>query len=356
MKMKLIVIVSIICFCTGSTWAQKTADMYFHQIPNPPSAPCEKSVLGNDDFTVKVNVLLSELKEDINQRHKKSAKFMKEHEDDARKNAVANSGLVLTPEQMKVMQQKNKHLTAEQKAQLADEVMQQNMNVSMAELKNLKNEDNKVDPKAAENWAKAYSTELEAQRDIDPEKAQADQIRNKALFDLQKELSDELEILNAGMGEFTERLTKLQEEADTSYSKLRMQTDPIKAYIDTITSQLSREKKQCQCEMKEKSIEVFEEVNKLMEKIQLLEYQYCLPLTPQYLDILEDYKLFIQREFGRCDKIEALQEEMQFRQTGVRDPEFHPGLLAVESLRDYVVLLSNVFKYKISDNPSSSQE
>ena len=337
----------------GSAWAQKTADQYFHQIPNLPSAPCEKTVLGDNDFSVKVNVLLSELKEDINQRHKKSAKYMKEHEDEARKNAVANSGLVLTPEQMKLMQQKNKHLSADKKAQLADEVMQQNMNVSMAELQNLKNEDKRVDPKAAENWAKAYSTELEAQRDIDPEKAQADQIRSKATFDLQKELNGELEILNAGMGEFTERLLKLQEEADSSYSKLRLQTDPIKAYIDTITSQLSREKKQCQCEMKEKSIEVFEEVNMLMEKIQLLEYQYCLPLTPQYLDILEDYKLFIQREFSRCDKIESFQEEIQFRQTGVRDPEFHPGLLAVESLKDYVVLLSNVYKYKISDKPST---
>lgn len=344
-------IILILCVLFSSTRAQKTADQYFNQIPPPPSAPCESSELGNGEFKDKVNVLLDELKKDIDYRHQKSAKYMKEHEDIARKNAVANSGLVLTPDQKKKLEQKNKHMTETQKAELADEVMQQNMNVSLAELKKLRNEDNKVDKKAAENWAKAYSTELESQREVDPEKAEADQIRNSDLFYLQTQLNDELMQLNAGMAEFTERLSKLQEEADTAYSRLRMETNPKQAYIDTIESQLSREKKQCGCSMEERSKEVFEEVNLLMKQIQLLEYQYCLPLTPQYLAILEDYKLFIMKEFGRCDRIEKLQEEMQFRQIGVRDPEFKPGLLAVQSVRDYVVLLSNVYKFKISENP-----
>jgi hypothetical protein len=353
--MKSLLTFLIVFFIVSVAWSQKTAEQYFVVIPDLPASPCESGIEGHTDFMLKTNKLLDEIKQDLNERHKKARQFMKRNEDAARRNALANSGMVLTPGQMQVMQQENKHLTKEQKKKLADEVMQQNMNISMQEIENLKKDKKHVDPASAENWTKSYSTELEAQREGNPEKFQADQIKNKEMFDIQKELDHEQKVLNGGLYEFTERLNKLQEEADTAHARLRLITGPKYAYVDTITSQLAREKKKCGCTMEDRSKQVYEEVNLILEQIYLQEYQYCLPLTPQYLEIMKDYKQYIFTQFERCNRIENLQEEVQFRQTGVRDPEFKPGALAVESVKDYVVLLTGVFKYKIRGNPLSDR-
>lgn len=336
--------------------AQKSVYDYLADIPRLPEAPCERNDNAPKNFTTDINKVLGELSKDIAARNKKAKAYMKAHENEARTNAVQNSGLVLTPEQMKIMQQGNKHMTAEQKKQLADQVMQQNMNVSMDELQGLKKDGKHVDPKAAENWTQAYSTEMQAQRELNPEKANSDQIRNKQLNDLVSELNDIQQQLSAGESKYTERLNVLQHEADSMYLILRMHTDPLNAEIDTLESQLAKCKKDCSCECKEMSQKVFDRVNFLSDLIQEYEYEYCIPLTPKYLDIVKEYRTYIETTFSNCNRAEELQTEITYRQTGIKDPEFKPGLLALEVVHHYAELVSNVYKYKISDKPLTEAE
>lgn len=336
--------------------AQKSVYNYLADIPTLPGAPCEREDAAPPNFKTNINTVMDELSKDIAARNKKSKDFMKAHEKDARETAVKNSGLVLTPEQMKVMQQENKHMTQAQKDQLADQVMQQNMNVSLGELQKMKNKQGKVNPKAAENWAQAYSTEVDAERDMNPEKARAAEIRNKQTNDLVKEMNDIQKRLYAGEDKYTQKLNKLQNEADSMYLILRMHTDPMNAEADTIQARLARDKAACSCAMEEASKKVFARVNFLHEEIQTLEYMYCLPLTPKYLDIVKDYRAYIETIFNDCNKVEELQAEINFRQTGVKDPEFRPGLLALQAVHHYAELVGNVYKYKISDRPLNDEE
>lgn len=336
--------------------AQKSVFNYLADIPNLPGAPCERDDAAPKNFKTDINKVIDELSKDIAARNKKVKDYMKAHEKEARETAVKNSGLMLTPEQMKLMQQENKHMTQAQKDQLANQVMQQNMNVSLDELKKMKDENGKVNPKAAENWAQAYSTELNADREMNPEKARADEIRNKQTNDLVKEMNAIQQRLYAGEDKYTQKLNKLQIEADSMYLVLRMQTDPMHAEADTLQSQLAREKAKCKCDLEEESKRVFARVAFLLEEIQKLEYAYCLPLTPKYIDIVKDYRAYIETRFNDCNKAEELQAEINFRQTGVKDPEFKPGVMALEAVRHYAILVSNVYKFKISDRPLNDEE
>lgn len=336
--------------------AQKSVYQYLADIPHVPGAPCERDDAAPQNFKEDVNKVIDELSKDIAARNKKARDYMKGHEKEARETAVKNSGLVLTPEQMKVMQQENKHMTQAQKDQLADQVMQQNMNVSLDELKKMKNENGKVNPKAAENWAQAYSTEIDAERELNPDKARAAEIRNKQTNDLVKEMNDIQQRLYASEDKYTQRLNDLQYLADSLYLILRRHTDPMQAEADTIQKRLAREKAACNCDMEEASKRVFARVNFLLEEIQTLEYMYCLPLTPKYLDIVRDYRAYIETIFNDCNKVEELQAEINFRQTGIKDPEFRPGLLALHAVHHYAELVSNVYRYKISDRPLNDEE
>ena len=336
--------------------AQKSVYNYLTDIPNLPGAPCERNDAAPKNFKTDVSKVLDELSKEIAARNKKTKDYMKTHEKEAKANALQNSGLVLTPEQMKVMQQENKHMTAEQKKQLADQVMQQNMNVSMDELQGLKKDGKHVDPKAAENWTQAYASEKNAEREINPEKDGAAQIKSKQTNDIVSELNEIQQRLYAGENKYTEKLNVLQHDADSMYLVLRRQTDPLHAEIDTLQSQLARDKASCKCELEEASKKVFARVTFLQEMIQTAEYNYCLPLTPRYLDIVKEYNTYIVTTFNDCNKAEELQAEINYRQTGVKDPEFRPGLLALQAVHHYAELVSNVYKYKISDRPLNDEE
>lgn len=336
--------------------AQKSVYNYLADIPNMPETPCERNDRAPANFKTDINKVIDELSKDIATRNKKAKDYIKAHEKEAKETAVKNSGLVLTPEQMKLMQQENKHMTQAQKDQMANQVMQQNMNVSLEELKKMKGDDGKVNPKAAENWAQAYSTEVAAEREMNPEKARATEIRNKQTNDLVTEMNDIQRRLYAGEDKYTQKLNKLQIEADSMYLILRMQTEPMHAEADTIQSQLARDKAACNCDLPEASKKVFARVNFLQEEIQTLEYMYCLPLTPKYLDIVKDYRAYIETIFNDCNKAEELQAEINFRQTGVKDPEFKPGVMALQAVKQYAIMVSKVYKYKISDRPLNDEE
>lgn len=348
----------VLTFLVSSVLAQqKTATEYLIQIPHTPDLPCERDMVGGNDFKGDIAKVLSEMSKDIAARNKKARDYMKGHEKEARETAVKNSGLVLTPKQMKVMQQENKHMTQAQKDQLADQVMQQNMNVSMAELDKLKKGGKHVDSTAAANWAQGYSTELNAEREINPEKAHAAEIRNKQTNDLVKEMNNLQQRLYAGEDKYTQQLNDLQYLADSLFRILLTHTNPMRAKIDTLLARLAREKAACSCAMEEASKKVDAEVTMLQEEILTLNYMYCPYPTNKYLEILGYYRGYIESTvLPNINHLEELQAEIHYRQTGIRDPEFRPGLLAIQAVYHYAELVSNVYKYKINDRPLNDEE
>jgi len=356
--MKFILSLILLVGITIAVNAQKSVYEYLAAIPYVPGAPCELDDAAPKDFKANIAKVLDEMSKDIAARKKKADNYMKDHETEARETALKNSGLVLTPAQMKIMQQENKHMTQAQKDELANNVMKQNMDVSMKQIDNLrvKKGSNKVDSVKAARWGEAYSTQVSAEREINPGKFEAREMKAKSMRDLAKQIDSISKILNAGENKYTERLNDLQDLADSLYLIMLTHTDPMHAEIDTINARLARDKAACNCDLEEASKKVFARTNFLFDEIQTLEYMYCLPLTPTYIDIVKDYRAYIETIFDECNMLEELQAEMHYRQTGIKDPMFHPGLMALEVVHHYAELVSNVYQYKMSDKPTQSTE
>jgi len=83
--------------------------------------------------------------------------------------------------------------------------------------------------------------------------------------------------------------------------------------------------------------------------------KYCLPLTPRYVDILNGLLYYLPGTFADCDKLDEVNAEITFRQTGVKMPDAYKGLSALLAVQNYADLLGDVQKYRIGSQKKGNQ-
>ena len=344
--MKRFILMLILSAIFSTIYAQKGALDYFQGLPGPLTGPCDSDTLATRLYQEQLGRVNKMLGSDISARKKEVNDYMKAHKEEMKETMIKNSGLTFTPEQMQKMKQDNKNMTKEQKMQLADQMMQQNANISMKEVEaRKKNADNK-DTAALKNWSQAYATENMADQPADQAKIEAEKLKMKSSADLSKELSDIQAKLNGSGGKFTQQLDLLQKDADSAWVELQKQIQP---YKDEITRLYEAKSKRMEAgnENEESSKETFEAVIKLQEEIHRLKYMYCHPLTSRYVEILHGLNQYIPGTFVDCDRIDELNVEINFRQTGVRMPSEAIGLSALLAVQDYAGLLNDIQKYRL---------
>jgi chemotaxis protein histidine kinase CheA len=329
-----------------SSQGQKSALDYFQGLPEPQSSPCYSDTLSTRLYHEQLGRVNKPLGADIKARKKEVNDYMKGHKEEMKETMIKNSGLTFTPEQMQKMKQDNKHMTQEQKMKMADEMMQQNANISMKEVQARKADSEKKDTAALKRWSQAYATENMADQPADQAKIDAEKLKMKSLADISKELSDIQAKLNGGGGKFTKQLDLLQKDADSAWVELQRQIQP---YLDEIAkiSEAKARRMEAGAENEESSRETFEAIKKLQEEIHRLKYYYCEPLTSRYVEILNGLNQYLPGTFDDCDRMDELNVEINYRQTGVRMPVEAIGLSALLAVQNYAGLLGEIQKYRL---------
>jgi hypothetical protein len=345
--MKRFILMLILSSAILSTiYAQKGALDYFQGLPGPLTGPCDSDTLATRLYHEQLSRVNKKLETEISTRKKEVKDYMKANKEEMKEAMIKNSGLTFTPEQMQKMKQDNKNMTKEQKMQLADQMMQQNANISMKEVEaRKKNADNK-DTAALKNWSQAYATENMADQPADQAKIEAERLKMKSTADLSKELSDIQAKLNGGGGIFTQQLDLLQKDADSAWVELQRHIQPYEDEMARISEAQSR-RIEAGNENEESGRETFEAIKKIQEQIHLLKYNYCHPLTSRYVEILIGLKQYLPGTFADCDRMDELNVEINFRQTGVRMPAAAIGLSALLAVDDYAGLLNDIQKYRL---------
>jgi hypothetical protein len=325
---------------------QKSALAYFQDLPGPLIDPCDSDTLPTrlyHEALGRVNKLLGP---DIKARKKEVNDYMKGHKEEMKETMIKNSGLTFTPEQMQKMKQDNKHMSQEQKMKMADEMMQQNANISMKEVQARKADSEKEDTAALKRWSQAYATENMADQPAGQAKIEAERLKMKSSADLLKELSDLQAKLNGGGGKFTQQLDLLQKDADSAWVELQKQMQP---YLDEIAriSEAKSERIKDGSDNEDASKGDFEAIKKLQEQIHLLKFLYCEPLTSRYVQILNGLSQYLPGSFDDCDRMDELNVEINYRQTGVRMPAGAIGLSALLAVQNYAGLLGDIQKYRL---------
>jgi hypothetical protein len=344
--MKRFILILILTVFFSTIYGQKGALDYFRGLPGPLIDPCNSDTLPTRLYNEQLGRVNKLLGPDIKARKKEVNDYMKGHKEAMKETMIKNSGLTFTPEQMQKMKQDNKNMSQEQKMKMADEMMQQNANISMKEVQARKADSEKEDTAALKRWSQAYATENMADQPADQAKIDAEKLKMKSLADLSKELYDIQAKLNGGGGKFTQQLDLLQKDADSAWVKLQKKIEPFQDEIDVINEAKAKRIKDGN-DSEEASRGEFEAIKKLQEAIHLQKYLYCEPLTSRYVEILKGLDQYLPGTFADCDRMDELNVEINYRQTGVRMPAEAIGLSALLAVQDYAGLLNDIQKYRL---------
>jgi len=323
----------ILLITVNVTNAQTMPEAFLGLLPVPPGNVCSE---GEDDaksaFIQKIGEVRDQLQEEISRRKDDIEAKMKANEGKMMQNVMARTGV--SPElmqQMMAMEKQNKGATGDQKkayeAQkkaMADQMIQQSMNISMGEIENLK----KMDKAGKTAWAEAYATEKKAEVMADPkayqQKAAAD-MKDYQLVQKQKQLADSL-------GAQSTKYMKQFQDLDTDKNALALH-----AQIDELEKKLNLEY--------EKQNRPNDDVIKsLTNRIRDLQINYCNLQSPKYLEILSRYKTFMQASIIPYYRLEKLTYQVTASQTGV-EMNAEPGLMGLQQVESFLRQLSDIYKY-----------
>jgi len=331
--MKKTIAIFLLIFSVNFVKAQTTPEAFLGMLPSPPGSVCSE---GKDDaksaFIQKIGEVRDQLQEEISRRKDEIEAKMKLSEDKMKQNAMARTGV--SPElmqQMMALEKQNKGATGDQKkayeAQkkaMADQMIQQSMNISMGEIENLK----KMDKAGQTAWATAYATEKKAEVMADPQAVQqktAADMKNYQLLTKQRQLTDSL---NA---QSTKYMIQFQ-ELDNDKNALALQTQ-----IEDLEKNLT-------IEYEKQNRPNDDAIKSLTNRIRDLQINYCNLQSPKYLEILSRYKTFMQASIMPYYRLEKLTNQVTASQTGV-EMNAEPGLMGLQQVESFLRQLSDIYKY-----------
>lgn len=331
--MKTILAALLLTFSVNFLKAQTTPEAFIGLLPSPPGGICvEGENDAKSDFIKRVGEVHDQLQEEISRRKDEIENKVDQNKSKMQQNAMARTGV--SPElmqQMMALEKQSKGATGdqakaykEQKKALADQMMQQSMNISMGEVENLK----KMDKAGKTAWAEAYATEKKAEVMADPEaykKKTAADMKDFKLMQKQKQLADSL---GAQSAKYMKQFQDL--ETDKDAQAMLTQISELEAKLN--------EEYQKENRPNDNAIKAY------LSQIRDIQITYCNLQSPKYLDILSRYKSFTQASLTPYYRLEKLTNQVSATQTGV-DLSTEPGMMGLQQVGAYLSKLSEVYRY-----------
>jgi len=331
--MKTIFTLFLLMFAMIYANAQVRPEAYLSKLPSVPGDICSDETKGKDEFFSKVNEISEQLRTEMERRHENNDAKVEAGKPKMMDNAMKQTGV--SPElmqQLQALEKQSKGASGDQKkayeAQkkaLADQMMQQSMNISMGEVENLK----KMDKAGQKAWATAYATEKQAEVMADPKKYQDQNAREMQKFNLvksQKQLSDSL---NAQQNRYMAKFREIDENEDGS---------KLLAKIEGIRNEIREEYS--------KTTRTDQKLIELRSKLVAAKTSYCNLQSPKYINVLAEYKSFILSSMSAYYRLEKLSNEVTKMQTGV-DISPEPGQLGLGNVSSYIYQLLDAYKYNL---------
>jgi hypothetical protein len=319
MKYLFTLLIGFILF--SHVFAQKTVEEYLAAVPQLTYNPCTADNEQKQKFKEDLENFDAELKADMEARRQASEQFQAEHHDEEQQNVL--KGLGYSDEQAKKLKNADQ-MSDEEKMAIANQMMMNKYNMDIDDLKKVAGSDTA----AQRRWVKAQSTSSMA--DMDTEKNKSEQLKMKQDIDLRTELKFQNDKLRAGEDKYMQQLRKLGKEADSARIELDKQLEKARKDLENCSDGQQRD-------------QIIGHMENLMD-------DYCKQFTPKYLEIIEQFKVYIQKNLPEYYKLEDLQIKSLESQTGVKDPNYKTGSVPLGIVGSYVSLLSDAFKYRVNGN------
>ncbi len=304
--------------------AQPLTQQYLAKIPSLPKDTCNITKSNMEAYVQKIKVLIDEIDGQINTLNSNLDKSMENSEETAQQNAMKQmqQQYGLSQEQMKQMQ--SGKMSAAEKQALANQVLQQQTNMSMGEVQNL----SKMSEAGKKAYMEAYGTEMMATGQTAQNQQNAANAKNL------NQLIAEQQALNAKINETSMKISNL-------YSSIENDPELLKSYqnIEKWHNKL----------MSMSGVDAGQ--GRQMDSLGILitneQIKICNKFTPRLRSAIQQHFPLMTASIPDAYRLAQITAELTKSQTGVTLPNesFESGTLSL--VINYLEALSEAYKYKL---------
>ncbi len=342
--MKRLLFCSLLLGASPAFAAPGTGISFLARLPGPPTSACELKGEGREAYLKAIRDVQQDIDAALAERRKAQDAHVKQNEARWKQvlgdQAIKQAGLT---DAQAARVRSGQRMTREEKQQLADQVLQQRTNISLAEARNLKN----MTPEARKAWAQAYAAEAMAvQQAKPPEEKAADQKEQDRLMRLAKltqEQQDFLKRNNAEADVVRQKMIKLDQDAQDAYA---LKIKPIEDNLARTREEASQAEK---AEEHERSKALYDQCEEIEQQRTDALKQYCQDFTPAYCELVAKYVAWAKRAQDGFVRYEEMENEKFKLQVNSPDAVLleSTGTLGIQEADSAAKLLASVFKYRL---------
>jgi hypothetical protein len=304
---------------------------YLKRFPTLPEPKCITDTIELNIFNKALWKLTNELDSLCKLRKDNLEARIEQVKPNVEKNIAQEYGLSNTD----LQKLKNKKLSKEEKKKIADQMMQNKANISMAEIEQLKKMKKEGNKEGIQNWADAYSTQKMAEMTSGDSTKTPEQIemeknltKNKKLNDLMLEQKDLVDRIDAVNKRYTNKMIEFNKEDSIQTAKLDRMIKPLEKMLteDNLSGDQRR------------GIEIEIATHRL---------NYCNKISPMYMDIIRDIRYSSEPLLPVYDRLEVVNAELNAATLGLNEWPTDPGLMQLEAVKGLAHTIASIFKYTI---------
>lgn len=306
--------------------AQKTPEDFLKKAPALPKDSCSISRNAVESFTQSVASLIEEVENEISTLNEKVNAGGKGNEELAKEAALKQMSQQYGMSEEDVAKLKNaKNLSKADKEALANNMVMQQTNMSMDELKNL----SKMDDAAKKAYTEAYATEMMANAQANPN--QKPPANTSA--DIQQLLAAQ-QAATANISAYSQKIAYLYSsiESDTSGRQMLRKIDNWHNKLMSMTGIDYGQGKQ---------------MDSLSVLIQHEQIKYCNKFTPKYRSAVRQHYKLVMTAIPDYRELGTLSAEVYKMQYGIVIPPESAELGALQAVKEYLDRLKESFKYTL---------
>lgn len=332
--MKSLFILSVLLFSASLLQAQSLTANYLKKIPALPKDSCNITREGVENFQQKVSIAISEIENEIENLKAAEDQQSAVNEEAAKKHAMQQMSQQYGLSQQQMAQMKAGKMSDADKQALANQILQQQTNMSMGEVQNL----SKMSDAGQKAYAEALGTEMMAAQ----QSGQNKPATNNKAGDMYKLIQDQQMVMNR----INANATKIGNaynsiDSDPELQKMRKNISSWNSKMMAMSGIVSdKESKQ---------------MDSLAVLIKTTQIKICQNYTPKLRAAIRNHYSLMQASFPDLQKLAEITASLTLSQTGVGLPAESVEIGRLETIKGYLDRLKDAYQYKLYFPEEDSQ-
>lgn len=342
-------------FCGVATAGHaEIPSVYLNRLPDPPAIGCFADGRVDPNFMARIE----EVSEQLNAEMAERRRILKEAQN--RNSKTLQEAVMPQPGSEGVDGVTLQHMSREAKRQKAEQVMAEQLGVSMEELKNLK----KTGREGQQGWGKAMLGQLQADAAMDPAKAAKTAQATMQTAQLAQQQADLAQKIQAAVSKWEQKMAEIEPKPDAEAGRAEIERqvaqlgDPdAMAALKGILPQENRTTKTLREAVKaeEEKLKALmaaytscPDLNFQKRRLYNARESYCTTLSPIYLEALHGYRAAVATSLPDAAEMDRVQMEIQQVQFGVTMPPEQADMAGLGLVHDYIARLRTAYQFDLT--------